>query len=190
MSLETTLQKGFKLIDNGDYKSCIRHVNRALELFKNNSDLISLRGEAHFKIKDYLPALKDFNKAADLEPNNPFRFSSRAFLKDAMGDTAGAVEDYKMALHLDPEDATILNNLGVLEEKLGYKKAAKRKYQLADDLFQLDQSNQVEEEAGVSEKAFDNSKKKSYLSMISSIFIDKKQRKEFFQFVRNGFKLK
>ena len=166
------------------------HVDRALELFKNNSDLLSLRGEALFKTKNYIPALRDFNRAAELEPNNPFRFSSRAFLKDAMGDTAGAVEDYKIALKLDPEDATILNNLGVLEEKLGYKEAAKRKYNLADELYQLDQSNEANENPPVHKEIAKIEEKKSYISAIGSIFTDKKQRKEFIQFLRNGFKLK
>ena len=201
MSVKKALEKGFELVDKGAYKECIEHTSRALEIFKNDPDLLGLRGEANFKLEKHLEALGDLDKAAALEPENPFRYSSRAFLKDAMGDTKGAVEDYQMAYSLDPDDATILNNLGVLEEKLGYKEAAKRKFDLADELYKLDQENnpadQKKEQSALNptsdEKSLDSHRtkvSKNYVQILSGIFTDKAQRREFLRFIKNGFKIK
>ena len=187
MSQQVALQKAFELIDKEQYLECIDHIDRALEFFLNDPDLLSIRGEAKFKLKRYKAALKDYDKAQELEPKNAYRFASRAFVKDAMGDTKGAVEDYKVALQLDPTDATILNNLGVLEEKLGYKEASQRKFKLADELYKLDQNNAA---PSIEEAQPEIEERQSMLRILRLLLVSKKQRLEFLKFLKNGFKLK
>ena len=189
MLVEKVLKIGFSLVDSGEFEECITHVNKAIKDFENDPDLHALRAEAFFKLNKYEEALKDFNKAARIEPLNPYRYSSRAFLKDAMGDTRGAVDDYKKAYELDPNDATILNNMGVLEEKLGYKEAAKKRFDLADTLYQLDQENLIIEEDSAS-NSLEKPKDENYFQILNKIFSNKAYRKEYIQFLKNGFKLK
>ena len=190
MSLQITLKKIFRMLQNNEHSKAIHYCNNALEIYHNDADIISARGEAYFALGKLKEALLDLNEAAILEPRNPFRYSSRAFVKEKLGDTAEALEDYKKALEIDPTDATIQNNLGLLEEKLGYEVKAKKRFDIADELYQLDQMNvdPVPEQTS-SDVPVKRSKEKGY-KVIFKVFTDKAYRSEFFKFLSSGLRAK
>lgn len=188
MSLQITLKKIYKLLENKEHGDAILYCNNALEIYHNDADILSARGEAYFALGKLKEALVDLDEAATLEPKNPFRYSSRAFVKERLGDTADAIEDYKKALEIDPSDATIQNNLGLLEEKLGYEIKAKKRFEIADEIYKLDQLNASKEKEDTNiEKVAP--KEKGY-RIILKVFTDKNYRNEFFKFLKNGLRAK
>ena len=190
MSIQLTLKKIYELLETGDNSNAISYCTNALEIYHKDPDLLSARAEALLKSGRNREALKDFDLAAKIEPKNPFRFSSRAFLKEAIGDTNGALKDYNLALDLDPNDATIQNNLGLLEEKLGYQKNAKKRFEIADELYSLNTLEEKTTEDPSLENEIKNTTLKTNGNIISKVFSDRIYRKEFFQFLLNGFRLK
>lgn len=189
MSLEKTLKKCFKLISEEKLEEAISFCESALEIYHDQADLISCKGEAKFKLGHKQKALKDFNVAVDLEPNNPYRYSSRAYIKDSMGDLKGAIADYQKAIELDPGDAVALNNLGLLEEKLGYQTSAKTNFQKADSLLEEFPELKSDIINPIQDK-LENSKPDNYLNTIFKVFKDRKTRNEFLDFVKNGLRFK
>ena len=175
--------------------------NALLVKSPENADYYNERGVCKFNLR-FKHAIQDFNKAVELEPNNPYRYASRAFVKDRMGDTKGGIEDYEIAVKLDPEDAISYNNLGLLQEKLGYQKSSKKNFAIADELaeenpdslpkMQDKTENNITPEKNnfppispINEKT-DN----TFVSILKSVFTDKKTRSDFFAFIKNGFKIK
>jgi tetratricopeptide (TPR) repeat protein len=138
-----------------------------------------------------------------LEPENPYRYSSRAYIRDACGDTEGAYKDYQVAVKLDPDDAIAHNNLGLIEEKLGYQADAKKRYTKADKLAEKfdyfpDQKQQDnftdkfvkmgELENEQEQEQIENPEKSLFSEMWKAVATEK-GRKEFWKFVKNGFKV-
>lgn len=190
MSVSKTLDTCFNLIKEDKLHEAIEYCNRALEIYYNQADIISARGEAFFKLGNKNKAMQNFNEAVTLEPLNPYRYSARAYVKDSMGDLNGAITDYKKAIELDPEDAVAMNNLGLLEEKLGYGDSAYANYRKAD--FIMNQFSEIPPtQPGKNEKTPQTkTEPPGYWDTISKIFTDRKSLNEFLRFLKNGLRLK
>lgn len=216
--LEGYLQTGRAALKAGSYEQAYAIFTKALSIAPKNATILSERGVVSFHLNHKEEALLDLNAAAELEPNNPYRYSSRAYIKDSLGDVRGAVEDYKKAIQLDPTDAVAHNNLGLLEEKLGYKEAAEKRFKKADELADAFMKAE-REEFGYSEAeqqamnaeardveltqmtSLDISENQHLESppsppqtpslgkVISETFTTKSGLKEYFNFIRKGFKL-
>lgn len=198
MSGKSFYTQGMTYLNEGRWKDALNQFNKALDLEPDQPDYLGDRAVAYFQLGKKDLAMIDLNHAQRIDPNNPYRYSSRAFVKDSLGDTKGAIADYEKAIELDPEDAVAYNNLGMLEEKLGYQKKAEEKFKKADELAhkmmgenpdEYVMMKNKEEEKKVEPVQEKEAKRSRWHFMKYGIF-NKEGRKEFFQFIKNGFKLK
>ena len=160
--------------------------DRAVALFHND--------RAHESI-----ALLD--KAINLQPQYGYRYAARGWMKQALRDIQGAIADYEKAVELDPEDAITLNNLGLLEEQIGRMQSAKERFAAADAMDRiLDESAISKESASAAARspkpqapepapAPSQAPSTPWAEVTRALFT-RTGRKEFLEFIRNGFKLK
>jgi Flp pilus assembly protein TadD len=210
MTARENYQQGMQLLDTGNFAEALVFFNKALDLEPSNADFLSDRAVTYFHLNKKDLSMIDLNHAQELDPKNPYRYSSRAFVKDSLGDLEGAIKDYEKTIELDPEDAVAHNNLGLLEEKYGYKQKAERRFKRADELMDgkknefpvaetfiqmseqnknstIDKNNPEKLEKNIPEE---KSKEKSSWGHVKYAVFTKQGRKEFFSFLKNGFKLK
>lgn len=205
---------GIIAVQMGNVTQALDHLHLALKHEPNNPDYLSELGVTYFHAKDGYQSLFYLDKALELEPNNPYRYSSRAYVRSNFGMNKEAIEDYEMAVKLDPQDSVAFNNLGLLQEQAGWKKMADLSYKQADSLEKLKNlvdedfekersenngqiepipnSNTLPEFNNVSNLPPLNTDSEADESttmwtIIKRIFTNKETRKEFIQFVKNGF---
>lgn len=187
-------------VQKQNYQEALKQINFALDIIQTDPDAISFRAVVYFHLKENHLSLKDFNTAQNLDPNNPYRYSSRAFVKAAIKDYHGAVEDYQKAIELDPEDAIAHNNLGLVQEQLSYWKDAKENFKKADKLAGIESKVDIQEPInkpkrnGNSTKSNKNivsssEEKTTLLAVLKLLFTSSETRKEFWHFLKNGFKI-
>lgn len=190
--------KALDKIKEGKLAEAVLFLDKAIEEEPKNPVYVSERGVCYLNLGQLGRALEDMNQSVKLEPNYSYRYASRAFVKDRMGDIEGGIADYEIAVKLDPEDAIALNNLGMLQEKLGYKKDSERSFKKADSIAEENPSSlpNIKKE-GMDVKSntsslppVNPSKKDTLFSVFTKIFKDSNTRKEFFSFIKNGFKIK
>ena len=190
----------------GTYDQALVLINEALQINKKHPVLLAERGTIYMYLKQKENALEDMDLALYLEPEKPYRFSSRGYIKSFFGDIEGAIEDYEKCLALDPQDIITMNNLGLMIEKKGNLKKAQYYFKKTDELLErnpdwqsriasdetsespLSENRAVENEISKQNQAA--TQKNSVASVAKDVFTKKSVFQEFFQFIRNGFKLK
>ena len=193
-------QKAIDLVKEGKPQKALAILNTLIQAEPGNAYFYSERGVVYYHLQEPEKSIADMNKAAELQPDSPYRYSSRAYIRDWIGDLHGAIADYEKAIALDPDDVIAINNLGMLQEKLGYKEKARDYYKRADKLAGIEQSfhEQIDETEGPKKPQpaqpktpdpVQEEKQSSLWKEMTKVFKDKKERKEFFQFIKNGFKI-
>lgn len=188
--------KAQEFIKKEEYTSALNQLNKAIDEQPKNPHYYSHRGVTFFHLGDMISSLNDMNTSVELEPDYGYRYASRAYIKGAMGNIEGAIEDYTKATELDPEDSVSFNNLGLMQEKLGYEKKAKENFEKADKLAALLEDTGVESKEKLKprniQKEINQEKRQKEEQtrgrIILNIFTKKETFKEFFKFVKNGFK--
>lgn len=196
-------QQAVDLLKQSKFKEALKIMNDLVKKHPENPDFVSERGVIYYHLEKKEYSIKDMNHSVALQPDYAYRYTSRAYIRDWIGDLHGAIADYEKAITLDPEDATAYNNLGMLQEKLGYKGKATDYYKRADKLagIEKDLHKVIEQEENQKplpeikpvsnkEKTKEASSKETIGSVAKSVFTDKSERKAFFKFIRNGFKIK
>lgn len=192
-------QKAHEVLQSGNVKLAIEFYTKALEAAPNDVNILSDRAVAYLHAEDKTNCFKDFDRAIELQPDYSYRYASRAFAKNHFKDLEGAVKDYQKAIELDPNDAVAQNNYGLLLEQQGYKSEAEKRFEKADKISEAEDSlyKLVDELEGVKDpkneeknEAEQEELNENVGSEIKKIFTSKKQLKEFFQFIKNGFKIK
>ena len=179
-----------------DYRTAVDFYTKAIEEDDSTADLFAERAMSFYQLKELDNCIEDMNAAQQLEPNNPYRYSSRAFVKNQNGDVDGAIDDYQKAVHLDPEDAIAYNNLGLVLEAKGYMEQAKQSFDKSDKLIGREtrqsstnlETKETKEDTTAEE--IDNPNSNFLLFDAIKSLGDKTYRREFFDFVKNGFKVK
>ena len=192
-------EKAKQQIESGQLNEALVSLNSAVELDRNNPDIISERAVVIFHLGDKRKALSELDRCVELEPNNPYRYSSRAYIKANLQMIDEAIADYEICVEMDPNDPIAYNNLGLLLEGKGRMAAAKKNFSKAEQLegvlnergVSLPQSddniaNTIEKELL---EELENSEKSSW-SMAKKVFTRKSVFKEYWSFVLNGFKIK
>lgn len=189
-----------ELLKEKKFSDALKAYTDALHELPGNPDLLHDRGVCYFHLGKKDLALIDMNKAVELQPDYSYRYASRAYIRSACKDVEGAISDYEKALKLDPKDAISMNNLGLLEEQLGYMSKAKDRFKKADELNEIlsergiAPENEIEppviEEQKEEKKIDSPSSNPSLSSEMMKTLKDKDQRKSFFKFILNGFKIK
>lgn len=107
------------LLEN-DTVAALEHINRSLELNKNNVTAFAMRSEiAMRQDNDYAKAQTDMDEAIKLDPRNAGYFVNRAFMKYKQDDYYGAMADYDYALSLSPDDMAAHYNRAMLSAEVG-----------------------------------------------------------------------
>lgn len=139
------------------------------------------------------------DKAINLQPQYGYRYAARGWMKQALRDIHGAIADYKKAVELDPEDAITLNNLGLLEEQIGRMQSAKESFAAADAMDRILDASAIPKEStseaegpSMPEASAPPPSKavKTPWAEVTRALFTRAGRKEFLEFIRNGFKLK
>jgi Flp pilus assembly protein TadD len=188
------------------YDAALELLNKALFEEPKNPTFISERGVVYFHMGRHNDALHQMNYAQELEPDNPYRYSSRAYIKGAMKMLDEAIADYEICVNMDPNDPIAYNNLGLLLESKGRMEAAKRRFKQSDELREVleergidspskkiaieeDQIKRVESPVKAIEP--DSKKpKEGKWNVVKSIFTERKIFKEYWKFLKSGFKIK
>lgn len=208
---------GIISVQMGNVDQAILHLQEAIKHEPNNPDYLSELGVTYFHAKDGYQSLYFMDKAVELDSKNPYRYSSRAYIRSVFGMNNEAMADYEMAIKLDPDDSVAYNNLGLLQEQAGWKKMAETNYEQADALEKLkklvdedfeEELNENNNSAPIVETPNPVSELQNFSevspmevgqevaqgptiwSVMKRIFTDSNTRKEFIDFVKNGFKNK
>ncbi len=83
--------------NNKNYRAVNKYLTRAISI-KLDSDIVQLRGRAHYHLKDFQSAMKDLSKSIDLNSENYSAYYYRAKVKEALKDNYGAITDYTKSL--------------------------------------------------------------------------------------------
>ncbi len=112
-------------LEQGDTTAAREHVDRSIELSKNNAGAYVIRAEIQMRHdNDYAAALESLNEAIKLEPRQASYFVNRAFMKYKLDDYFGAMADYDYAIGLDPTSVEAHFNRALLYNEVGdYNKA-------------------------------------------------------------------
>jgi len=189
-------KRALELLSANELKAALAEFNNCLQIHGANADVIHDRALCHLKMENALLALNDLNEAVILQPSHGYRYSSRAYVKAYLKDFDGAMEDYRKAIELDPEDAISMNNLGLIEEQHGRIDRAKQLFEQADELNKILDENKIihsnsenlssESDQVITETIIEPNS--NMWSIIGSVFTSSKERKEFLNFIRKGFR--
>lgn len=174
------------------HDAALQAADCALELEPDNVDYLTERGTIYFHLRKYALAFMDFDRAVALAPQNPFPLACRAYLKEKLGHTQAAVEDYERALALDPEDAVLHNNLGLLLEKLGWEQKALAHFEkayrkaLESEIFFPAPPSSPPLEKNASETGSPHTLR----SVLWGLITQPHMRREFWEFIRKGLRLR
>lgn len=162
-------------------------------------DFLNDRAVALFHNDRAHESIELLDKAINLQPQYGYRYAARGWMKQALRDIQGAIADYEKAVELDPEDAITLNNLGLLEEQIGRMQSAKDRFAAADAMDRiLDESAINKESTSEAERTAmpqapasppPRASNTPWAEVTRALFTQA-GRKEFLEFIRNGFKLK
>jgi tetratricopeptide (TPR) repeat protein len=191
-------------VRRGNTTRALELIDLADELAPDSAEVIFEKGVILFHAGKKGLALLFMDRAVGLEPENPYRYAGRAYIRDGLGDIHGAIADYETALRLDPDDSVSHNNLGMLQEKLGWKEKADRNYRQADrlsneqELFsfiidgrtQSEKQNECENGNESDNQTGNESGELGMFSVMKKVFTDADTRRDFFQFMKGGFRLK
>lgn len=172
-------------------------VEREYPDWTHDPDFLNDRAVALFHNDRAHDSLVLLDQAINLQPQYGYRYAARGWMKQALRDIQGAIADYEKAIELDPDDAITLNNLGLLEEQIGRMESAKERFRAADAMDKmLDEqsipkaSDQFEPRPTAAPPAANPAQSKSSWGEVSRALFTSNGRKEFLDFLRNGFKLK
>ena len=193
-----TRQRAESLYAEGQWKEAERLFAGLMAEGQGDGNLLHDHAVCIFQLGRKKEALDELDRAVALEPDNPYRYSSRAWIRSALKDVDGAIADYRKALELDPDDAITLNNLGLLEEQYGMRKAAQERFRRADTLSGILRDAGVDPPTAAPEgtkpagnpeaSAAESPDSGSLWGEVMAVFTTPERRREFFRFLRNGWR--
>ncbi len=199
------VEQGRSSAEQGQWVSALIAFDNALnesEAWNSDPDFLNDRAVALFHNERAHEAIDVLTAAINLQPNYGYRFSARGWMKQALKDVGGAIADYERALELDPEDAITHNNLGLLEEQMGRLESAKQRFAAADEIDKVLTEQKIPVQTPVADDKSSRNKnaekpiktrpsvgQENTWSELTKAITTSEGRREFIDFVRNGFKL-
>ncbi|MBA6153150.1 tetratricopeptide repeat protein [Gelidibacter maritimus] len=120
-----------------NHETSLRYINKGLESYANNVELINLKALNFYWKEDYIEASLWFEKLLDLGENSQFIHEKLSFCYAQQALYDKAIVHAKQALQFDPKNATNLYILGQLYEKIKDYAAAEK--WISEALFIMDQ---------------------------------------------------
>lgn len=196
-------QIAYEKMKSGDYSTALILYSECLLDHENHATLHSERAVVYLHLNQKENSLADFDRSIDLDSNYGYHFAARGHAKDFFGDIDGAIADYERAIELEPNDDIFHNNLGLLQEKKGNQAKAQAYFERSDKLRKAENKlHALIDEIEGNEPTLDATAKKQeseqpikkisskWWNTVAKILFDRKLRSEYWQFVKNGFKLK
>lgn len=123
---------GQKALLDGDYKTAVNHLKKALPADPENSMIMYTIGYSEFQLGNYKDATDYFSKVIEKTPDNSSAFyyrgksrSNEAVMHEKMSDSQRAnllqasIEDFSKAIELDASDMKSFQNRGMAYRDLG-----------------------------------------------------------------------
>ncbi|WP_179004473.1 tetratricopeptide repeat protein [Winogradskyella forsetii] len=183
--LDATHQKAiFKLakyhLMKRDFLSSHGFVDRGLESYENNIELISLKAQAYYHQEYYTHAVVWFNKLLDLGEKSEFIHEKLSLSYAQNSDYEDAIYHRKQALRFNPNDANAIYTIGIYYQRLNdfekaeeyVSRALKLKDQsLSEEYQQLGVIFNRQKKYDKAIEAFQKSLKEDPSNMMSEFFI-------------------
>ena len=132
------LNEGIQEIENGEFRTALRLLNRAIKFNDKFGEAYLRRGIAHLNLKSYDDALADFQKAMEKDVTTAEVFYNRGVCYENKHDTAAALSNYAEAVALDSSQTDAHYRLGMLWSRA---KRYKEAIQAFDAVIALDAGN-------------------------------------------------
>lgn len=204
MFINKTHEEAYLKMKSGDYSAALILYDQCLQQTSDQDTLHSERAVVYLHLNQKEKSLADFDRSIALNPLYGYHFAARGHAKDFFGDIDGAIADYERAIELEPEDDIFHNNLGLLQEKKGNQVKAQAYFERSDKLRKAEEKlhaliDEIEGKESTSEPPFSadeklqssaTNKPDKWWGMASKVLFDRKLRAEYWQFIKNGFKLK
>lgn len=127
------VRAGEKALLDGDFKSAVTHLQKALPAEANDPNVHYLLGYAQFQNGDFKKAADTFGKVVSLDPKNAtaYYYKAKASNNIAVNQDEklspkqrevllkSAIADYSKAIELDPKDVKLYQNRGTAYRDLG-----------------------------------------------------------------------
>ena len=121
--------------NKNDYFNIIKYATIALNA-KTTADMLAIRGEAKYNLRDYTGAITDLNKAIGYNPKHRSALWTRANLYFDQKKYAIAFKDYLTVSKLMPKEASAFYNMGICMYNQNKKTAALPYLEKAKNLYQ------------------------------------------------------
>jgi len=121
-------------LQRDDFNNTLQYINKALEIFPDNSLIINLNGLFYFKKQEYKKAKDLIEKAINKNPKNPSFYYNLGNIYFIQGDFDNAVIQFEKAVNIDPENLKFLNNLTASYEKIGDRNNMERCKKIMESL--------------------------------------------------------
>jgi tetratricopeptide (TPR) repeat protein len=200
-----SVEQGRSSAELGQWVSALIAFDNALnesDAWNADPDFLNDRAVALFHNERAHDAIGVLTDAIRLQPQYGYRFAARGWMRQALKDVNGAIADYEQAIALDPDDAITQNNLGLLEEQLGRMESAKQRFAAADQLDKVLSENDIKVQSSeqpkptetvatpepIATKKTPKSDPSAWTELTKAVTTSE-GRREFIDFIRNGFKL-
>lgn len=121
-----------------DFDESFFNFNRALQLNKQNTDILNYLGDLHFKYEKYEQAEEYFQKALSHNQSDNISMSNLGICLYRLGHTHSAITHLQKSLEIEPNYISALNNLAVIYIDLeNYKEGLS----LLQKVISLDKNN-------------------------------------------------
>jgi tetratricopeptide (TPR) repeat protein len=94
-------EKGYALVNDGNWQNAGGAFTRAIELDPENADAYQGRGIAYGLLGNYQQAIMDHDKAIELDPKDAYFYLVRGLLYSKVGNYQQAIMDYDKAIELE-----------------------------------------------------------------------------------------
>lgn len=118
------IERGYHLLQQGDYAGALRDYNQALQLDPESPENWLNRGLAKEKLGNLAGAYHDFTRAITMAPQMERAWLSRGNILTKQQRFSEAIEDYSVAITYYPEYGIAWLNRAIANQRLGQKAAA------------------------------------------------------------------
>jgi len=112
-NVQTLLDNGKRLFDQGDYDGAIQELSEAIKLDPKLAEAYAYRARAYSSKSDYDRGLSEANRAVQLNSRLAMGYFARGGAYQGKDDIDRAISDYTEAIRLDPKFGTAYNNRGL-----------------------------------------------------------------------------
>lgn len=161
----TDMYEGIANYENGNFEEAINHLDKAIEINPNDTNMLFYRAVSKLKLLDKIGAVEDLNSAITLGSSYSLHILDRNFTNQQLagiyykiakkyaeiGDNQIVLEYYTKIIEVFPENPAAYLKRAELEIKIGDSDAACKDWQKSKNLGNEEANNFLKEYCGMSE---------------------------------------